>query len=201
MGQAMLILGAFTLLSILALSINQTLLSTQTIGLEMEANLTALSMAQTLMDEITTQEFDERTTTGVKIYSTSEMTPIASLGPEAGETSITWVDSAYYNLGGTTKPYDNGGILYDFKSKAYFDDVDDYNGYRRKVWDYRMGYFDINVVIQYVNEDTPDSTSAVRTNQKRINVSVTQFNLSKNQEGVALPVILKDLAVYRRFFQ
>jgi hypothetical protein len=77
----------------------------------MEANLTALSMGQSLVDEIATQEFDERTTTGVKIYSTSEMTPIAHLGPEAGETSITWVDSAYYNLDGTTAPYDNGGIL------------------------------------------------------------------------------------------
>lgn len=203
MGQAMLILGAFALLSVLALSINQTLLSTQTIGLEMEANLTALSIAQTLMDEITTQEFDERTTTGVKIYSTSEMTPVASFGPapEAGETPITWVDSAYYDLAGTKAPYDNGGILHDFRSKDYFDDVDDYNGYRRKAYDYRMGYFDVIVVIQYVNEDSPDSTSAVRTNQKRINVGVTQFNLSKNQAGAVLPVILKDLAVYRRFFQ
>ncbi|MBF8247647.1 MAG: hypothetical protein HW374_447 [Bacteroidetes bacterium] len=197
----MLILGAFALLSLLALSINQTLLSTQTIGLEMEANLTALSIAQTLMDEITTQEFDERTTTGVKIYSTSEMTPIADLGPEGGETSITWVDSAYYNLSGSTAPYDNGGILHDFKSKAYFDDIDDYNGYRRKAYDYRMGYFDISVVIQYVNEDTPDSTSAVRTNQKRIHVAVTQFNLSKDQVGAVISLRLKDLAVYRRFFQ
>ena len=197
----MLILGAFALLSLLALSINQTLLSTQTIGLEMEANLTALSIAQTLMDEITTQEFDERTTTGVKIYSTSEMTPIADLGPEAGETPITWVDSAYYDLAGTTAPYDNGGILHDFKSKAYFDDVDDYNRYRRKAYDYRMGYFDISVVIQYVIEDTPDSISSVRTNQKRINIAVTQFNLSKDQAGVVISLRLKDLAVYRRFFQ
>ena len=205
MGQTMLILGAFALLSLLALSINQTLLSTQTIGLEMEANLTALSIAQTLMDEITTQEYDERTTTGVKIYSTSEMTPIASLGPEIlsipVELPITWVDSAYYDLGGTTAPYDNGGILHDFKSKAYFDDVDDYKGYRRKAYDYRMGYFDVIVVIQYVDEDSPDSTSAVRTNQKRISVGVTQFNLSKNQAGDVIPIILKDLAVYRRFFQ
>ncbi len=197
----MLILGAFALLSLLALSINQTLLSTQTVGLEMEANLTALSIAQTLMDEITTQEFDERTTTGVKIYSTSEMTPIADLGQESGETSITWVDSAYYNLSGTTAPYDNGGILHDFKSKAYFDDIDDYNGYRRKAYDYRMGYFDISVVIQYVIEDTPDSISSVRTNQKRIHIAVTQFNLSKDQAGVVISLKLKDLAVYRRFFQ
>ncbi len=199
----MLILGAFVLLSLLALSINQTLLSTQTIGLEMEANLTALSIAQSLMDEITTQEFDERTTTGVKIYSPLDMTLAASFGPlvEAGETPITWVDSAYYDLGGTTKPYDNGGILNDFRSKAYYDDVDDYNGYRRKVYDYRMGYFDVDVIIEYVNETTPDSTSTDRTNQKRVSVTVTQFNLSKNQAGVVLSVVLKDLAVYRRFFQ
>lgn len=201
MGQAMLVLGAFALLSLLALSINQTLLSTQTIGLEMEANLTAISIAQSLMDEITTQEYDERTTKGKKIYSMEEMTEIASLGPEPGEQNITWVDSAYYDLAGTTSPYDNGGILHDFQSKDRFDDVDDYHGYHRKAWDYRMGYFDVSVVIQYVVENTPDITSSYRTNQKGILVTVTQFNLSKNQAGDVIPVILNDLAVYRRFFQ
>jgi len=64
-----------------------------------------------------------------------------------------------------------------------------------------MGYFDISVVIQYVIEDTPDSISSVRTNQKRINIAVTQFNLSKDQAGVVISLRLKDLAVYRRFFQ
>ncbi|MBI4427606.1 MAG: hypothetical protein HY562_00635 [Ignavibacteriales bacterium] len=201
MGQTMLILGAFALLSVLTLSVNQTLLMTQTIGLEMEANLTALSVAQSLMDEITTKEFDERTTTGLKIYSPDEMTAIGSLGPEVGETEITWVDSAYYNNGGATAPYDNGGVLFDFRSKTYYDDVDDYHGYRRKMYDNRMGYFDVAVRVYYVNEDTPDSASSSRTNQKAIWIGVRQFNLSKNLEGEVLPVILTDLAVYRRFFQ
>lgn len=197
----MLILGAFALLSVLTLSVNQTLLSTQTIGLEMEANLTALSIAQSLMDEITTKEFDERTTTGLKIYSPEEMTEIGSLGPEVGETDITWVDSAYYNNNGSTAPYDNGGILVDFRSKTFYDDVDDYHGYRRKAYDNRMGYFDVAVRIAYVDEDTPDSVSSIRTNQKGIRISVRQFNLSKNLAGEVLPVVLTDLAVYRRFFQ
>ncbi|HLF20451.1 MAG TPA: hypothetical protein VI704_06655 [Bacteroidota bacterium] len=201
MGQTMLIIGAFALLSVLTLSVNQTLLTTQTVGLEMEANLTALSVAQSLMDEITTQEFDERTTTGLKIYTPSEMTDLGDLGPEAGETEITWVDTAYYNNGGSIAAYDNGGVFYDFKSRDYYDDVDDYHGYRRKVWDNRMGYFDVAVRTGYVNEDTPDSASSVRTNQKIIIISVSQFNLSKNLNGDVLPVVLKDLAVYRRFFQ
>ncbi len=197
----MLILGAFALLSVLTLSVNQTLLTTQTIGLEMESNLTALSVAQSLMDEITTKEFDERTTTGLKIYSPEEMTEIGSLGPETGETEIDWVDSAYYDNGGATAPYDNGGNLRDFRSRTYYDDVDDYHGYKRKVWDNRLGYFDVRVRIRYVDEDTPDSTSSVRTNQKAIRISVYQFNLSKNLAGEVLPVVMTDLSVYRRFFQ
>jgi hypothetical protein len=209
MGQTMLILGAFALLSVLVLSVNQTLLSTQTIGLEMEANMTALSIGQSLMDEIATQEFDERTTTGVKIYSASEMTPVNSLRPEVGtsaqpgytEQTITWIDSAYYDKNGSIRPYDNGGIYYDFASKKYFDDVDDYNGYRRKVYDYKLGYFMDSVHVEYVQENLPDSTSSTQTNQKRITIWVTHPNLSRNQEGQVLPVIIKDLAVYRRFFQ
>ena len=201
MGQTMLILGAFALLSVLTLSVNQTLLSTQTIGLEMEANLTALSVAQSLMDEIATKEFDERTTTGLKIYSPDEMTEIADLGTETGETDITWADSAYYDNGSSTAAYDNGGTLYDFRSKTLYDDVDDYHGYRRKAYDTRMGYFDVSVRIGYVNEEIPDSASSDRTNQKAIRISVSQFNLSRNQYGDLLPVVLTDLAVYRRFFQ
>ncbi|MGB2868926.1 MAG: hypothetical protein WBD36_10770 [Bacteroidota bacterium] len=194
-GQTMLVLGAFTLLSMLTLTMNRTIFGSVNLGFEMETNLNGISIAQSLMDEILTQDFDERTTTGVKIYSASDMTAAASFGPDLSsspEIAITWEDSAYT---------DGSGVFHDYESKAKWDDVDDYHRYRRRVWDKRLGWFHDSVYVQYVNEDSPDSVVTSPVQHKRVTVVVTHPNLPKNESGTVYPVVLRDLSVYRRFFQ
>lgn len=194
-GQTMLVLGAFTLLSMLTLTMNRTIFGSVNLGFEMETSLNGVSLAQSLMDEILTQDFDEKTTTGLRIYSAADMTTAANFGPDLSsspEIAITWEDSAYT---------DGSNVFHDYESKSKWDDVDDYHHYRRRVWDKRLGWFHDSVYVQYVNEDSPDLVVTTPVQHKRVTVIVTHPNLPKDQSGNIYPIILRDLSVYRRFFQ
>lgn len=189
-GQVMFILGAFAMLSMLALNVNRTMFGSLILGLEMEATLNALSIGQSMLDEIVQKNFDEKTINKVA-YGTSEITAPGSLGPESGE-AISGYDSAYTS----------GGAFYDYKSRTQFDDVDDYKGYMRKVWDSRLGYFTVRDSILYASESDPNATSSSATFYKRIVVVVEHPNLPRAADTgtVSLPIILRDLKVYRQFF-
>jgi hypothetical protein len=204
-GQGMLVIGAFALLATLTLSINRTLLSTTNLGFEMESTLNALSFAQSMMDEILLSDFDEQTTTGVKVYNASDFRALASFGPDAGtyvgssatvEQAITWYDTVI-----TAGNILAGTITTDFKSKVYYDDVDDYHDYKRYADDEKMGRFTIRDTVQYVNEDYPDDAVTTQTQHKRIIVNIQHFSMVKDNNGTVIPVRLLDLSVYRRFFQ
>jgi hypothetical protein len=204
-GQGMLVIGAFALLATLTLSINRTLLSSTNLGFEMESTLNALSFAQSMMDEILLSDFDEKTTTGVKVYTASDFKALSSFGPDAGtyvgasttvEKSITWYDTVITignRMGGT--------VTTDFQSKMYYDDVDDYHNYKRYADDEKMGRFTIRDTVQYVDEDYPDNVVTSQTQHKRIIVNIQHFSMTKDNNGTVIPVRLLDLSVYRRFFQ
>ncbi|MEX0736354.1 MAG: hypothetical protein WD182_02860, partial [Bacteroidota bacterium] len=74
-GQSMLVLGAFTMLSILSLNVNRMMFSSVLLGLEMEATLNAVSYGQNMLDEILAKSFDEKTADNLeKLYSPSQAT-------------------------------------------------------------------------------------------------------------------------------
>ena len=149
----MLVIAAFSMLSILALSINGTFLTALSTGLEAQSQLNALSMGQALLDEILAQDFDERVTGGQKAFKDSDFTVTASFGPDAGE-SISGRDSTY-------------------QSKNKFDDVDDYHNYQRAVKDTILGWFTMTSSISYAKETYPDSLTSLSTYYKSVTVSVT----------------------------
>lgn len=187
MGQSMLVIAAFSMLSIITMSVNGTLLTSLSTGLEAQSQLNAFSMGQALLDEILSNDYDEKVTGGKKAYKDTDFTTTANFGPDAGET-ISGTDSTY-------------------QSKTKFDDVDDYNNYTRAVKDTILGWFAISSSISYAKESYPDSTTTNRTFYKLVTVSVTHPNLPKNQSYVSgqwvstvIPVVLKDLAIYRRYF-
>lgn len=186
----MFVLGAFAMLSMLALNVNRTMIGSLVLGLEMEATLNALSVGQSMLDEMMQKEFDQKTVNKVA-YTYDEITAPAYLGAESGE-SISGYDSAYTS----------GGTFHDFQSKLKFNDVDDYKGYRRKVWDSRLGYFTVTDSVYYVSETSPDQTSASATFYKVLVVVVEHPNLPKatDTSPTSLPVILRDLKVYRQYF-
>lgn len=190
-GQVMLILGAFAVLSVLSLSLNRTMFGSSQLGYELEATLNALSIGQSMLDEIMTKSFDEKTTAGKIAYNYTQITPYGSLGPETGE-AISGVDSAYTS----------GGVFHDYQSKSRFNDVDDYHLYRRRAFDPRMGYFSVFDSIIYVSEFKPSKDTTHATFYKKIVVVVSHSSLprAKDTDSTSAPIIVRDIAVYRQYF-
>ncbi len=183
-GQTMLVIAAFALLSTLTLAINATMITTATMGLEMEASLNALSVAQSMLDEILMKDFDEKTTNNHRVFTYDGMTAVSALGPDLGE-AISGVDSSRTG---------------DFQSVSKFDDVDDYNGYVRMAWNSRLGWFTVRDSVVYVNELDPNTVSSTRTWEKRLTVQVTNYSMPKDLNGNVLPYTLQDLAIYRKYY-
>lgn len=192
MGQMLTVIGAITLLSIIALTINNLFIQKTITMLESEAALNAISIAQSMIDEIKQKNrnykcspasegercsgFDERTRT-TPIYNPVLFTPSTNFGPDPGEVAPE-IDM--------TVP---------FVSFTVFDDVDDYHRYRRKVQTTFMGEFDVVDSIFYGREDNPNTVSPVQTYFKKIVVTVRHRNI------VTYPYIqLSDVVVYRRDF-
>lgn len=186
MVNMMLVIGAFSMLSILTLSINGTFLTALATGISAQAQLNALSMGQALLDEILTRDYDENVTGGRRAFQNSDFSAV--LGPESGE-AINGRDSSYQSI-------------------ARFDDVDDYHNYQRAVYDSLLGWFLLNSQISYARESYPDSLVSTRTHFKVVTVTVTHPNLPTRQVAdptgayheVLIPVVLKDIAIYRRYF-
>lgn len=180
----MLAIGAFTLLATLTLAINATIVQTSNMGLEMEANLNALSYAQSMLDEILTKSFDENTTNNRRVFTNAGMTSSGSFGPDGGETLSPPIDSSRTNT---------------FRSTWRFDDVDDYHGYQRWVWNPRLGWFIIRDTVRYVHEDNLTSQAA-QTWHKKITVNVQNYSMIKDQAGNVIPYRMHDVAVYRKYY-
>jgi len=187
-GQSFLVIGAFVVLSTLTLNVNASLINTSTTGLEMEATLDAVSIAQSMMDEILTKDFDQTTTGGARVYDHHGLTHATDFGPDVASEHIVGdggVDTSSTNT---------------FESKTKFNDVDDYQGYARKTWNPRFGWFNVAVHVDYVNEDYPDQYSGGRTFYKRVTVKIMHPSLVKDVNNEPVPYVIKDLAVYRRYF-
>lgn len=193
-GQMMLVIVAFAMLSTLALAINATITTTLTVSFESELALNAHSIAQSLLDEIVSQDFDEKVTGGVKIYLETNMTPTGSFGPDAGEALPGGINS--FDIEDITKA--------NFHSQRSFDDVDDYQNYKRRTKNLLGWVFEATVEIHYVSEANPDNVSEPQTWVKRVTVSVTNPHMTKYQSGemtgVVIPVVMRDLVIYRRYY-
>ena len=151
-GQTLMAIGALTLLSLMTLAANRTLLSSYDNQLQSSTTLVEVTVARNLLDEIQSKAFDEAITADssgtTKLDKYRGMTPSdftlpASLGPESGEV----------------QPYD---------------DVDDYNGLHIKVWN-PLFYdsLDVRAHVFYVNPFNPTEPSlSVQTYAKKVLVLV-----------------------------
>lgn len=169
------VLGALALLSLVSLSINTMIVGKTTTMLEAEAQLNAISIAQSMLDEVMTKSYDAATASA-KVYNASDFTAVGSLGCSGAEASAVPQPDAY--------PY---------KSVFGYNDVDDYHRYRRTVFTPRMGNFDVRDTVVYVVETNPDQKASSQTFFKRVTVTVRHPNMLS-------PLTLSDVAVYRRYF-
>src|ERR1035437_488792 len=86
-GQTMITMLAMVLLSFLILRINNLFLQTNTTLYTTKFDVLALSLGQSMIQEIESENFDQATVSAVVSSSTSLSSP---LGPETGETYATF---------------------------------------------------------------------------------------------------------------
>lgn len=157
----MLTIAAVFLFGLFVVAGNNLMSNNSKVAGQSEYSLTALALAQSVIDEAKAKAFDENSTGGHVVTSASQLT--AGLGPEPSET-ITSPDT------------DNGSTGY--LSPQRFDDIDDYNGYSRIANTQRAKGYLVSVQVQYVDETNPESVSGVQTYCKRMNVSVSCPDIS-----------------------
>ena len=176
LGQLPLVVGAFAILATLQLSMNTSMFNAYFASYEDEAGITAVAIAQAMVDEATGKQFDKQTAIQ-KVFWTSELTSYGSFGP----------DSAEYV---PANEIDSLGI---YRSQLRFNDIDDYHHYTRVVQTPRLGTFNVRDSIIYVQDGNKNLFSSSQTWYKKIIVTVNNSLLSK-------PVIKKSMIVYRRYF-
>ena len=92
MRDTLIVFGAFTILSTMALVVHRASLDTTDETLAHEANLIAITSAQQILGEVGSMNFDEHTIGRAVLAGDSILTPVDELGPEPGETVRDDVD-------------------------------------------------------------------------------------------------------------
>ena len=180
LGQMLLVVGAFTILSLLTLTVNSTLLQSYVISYDSEATIDAISVGQAMIDEILAQTFDSLTTTTSIVKIPTSCTPWNRLGAD--------LDSEKTFAGIIATTPDTAPFL----SQLKYNDVDDYNHYARIVNSTHLGKFYVRDSIFYVQEAAFDAMSSTQTWYKKIRVTVSHPNLYQ-------PLVMKSLMVFRKY--
>ena len=159
MNQMIMVIGAFMLLSLLTVSVNQSLINKTSSTYETESVIAATTMAQALLQEVILRDFDENTRNYAIVATPAGLTTVAHLGKD-GETYPNFDDLDDYK----------GFLRYDtikvgiFKSNVYVV----YSGNGSITDSSTVPTFYKKVTVSVVNKDstkmwTPISLSTVIT--------------------------------------
>ena len=146
-GHMLLAIAGVILLSNLILNVHKANTERMIATYTSESVIDASGLAQSIIDMIQSKAFDENTIKAA-VWQLDSLTAANKLGPESGEYKHT-----------------------------EFDDIDDYNNYTATVSLDRMGDFDINVNVFYVNPLNPQIKSSTATYSKRIELSIINYSL------------------------
>ena len=146
-GHMLLTIAGVFLLSNLILNVHKANTNRLLTNYTSESVIDASGLAQSIIDMIQSKAFDENTV-NKPVWQTDSLTSSNNLGPESGEYKHT-----------------------------EFDDIDDYNKYSETVTLDRMGDFNINVSVFYVNTLNPQIKSSTPTYSKKIELSITNYSL------------------------
>jgi len=160
MGSNMILtIGALLLFGTFLSSSNRLMTGNTQIATQNEYNMTALALAQSVIDEAKLKSFDEQTVSQ-SVISPFLLTSAGSLNhdgvAEATPTPDTLTSSGYSSI-------------------KLFDDIDDYNGYTRLVNTPRAEGYHVSVKVVYAGETSPDSTKNSQTYCKNMTVTVTSI--------------------------
>jgi hypothetical protein len=153
-GQTLMTLIAMMLLTMVATRVNTQVANINTTATNSKYALAAISLAESKIEYASNLAFDEKTV-GAVVNTTSGLTPVASLGVDAGESK--YVDTT-------------------------FDDFDDYNGYVDTVKTLVSTVYYISCTVNYVDPlvitSKPGKTAVnYPTWSKCMNVMVTGMNM------------------------
>jgi hypothetical protein len=163
-------IATLTLLGLFMLSANNVVSNNQKLSGQSEHSLTALSLAQSLMDEMKSKSFDKQTVNPFSvIVSASSFTPAVNFGPDSLEM-LSYPDRADSSQ--------------QYRSASTFNDLDDYRRYVRVVNTPRAQGYTVRVdSIYYVNANDPREFSNTQTYCKRIDISVICPAIAMNKLG------------------
>lgn len=169
-GQTMLTAAFLVLITIAAMNANKMIVERDVSYYEQEAYQQAAVLANALLTEIMTKRFDEYATSTDSWYA--DVTDFSTtLGP------LSW-ESSFVNPSGTADRWNP----YRSVSTTYYNDVDDYNGYKRTATSGGLPGFLLTVQVYYVNTTDLESPSASRTYYKRIVVTVTNTTYFRKRD-------------------
>lgn len=158
MGVNMLLtIGGILLLSTFVLYANGLMSDNVKVAGDNEYMITAISLAQSLIDEAKSKAFDEKAIAG-SITSTDSLTNPESFGRDGAGEFVILPDTVRNDL---------------VTSFARFDDIDDYDGYIRIVNTPRAEGYQVRAAVTYASETSPDSSKSTKTFCKRLTVTVT----------------------------
>lgn len=140
--QSLLAIGSIALFSFISYNFNTAVLQNLSLEVENKVYLTAFSLADDMIEEIKQKAFDEETVV-FRSINPDELTESPYLGPETGESNVT-----------------------------FYDDIDDYNGYQRPVSLPHAENYTVKCKIDYVSASNPQQISLAQTFFKRVEVTV-----------------------------
>ena len=162
MNQILYIFGAIVVLGITTRSVNSLWLTKQETLYKTEAQITGNTLAQSLIDEIITKKYDEHSSSDSTLKIT-DLVAFNALGTDAGEKA---------------------------KQSETFDDIDDYDNYKRTVDTPRMGKYDLKCNVYYVTEANPDKKTNTNSFLKRIDVKVVNPYVGTSDNSITVSRIV-----------
>jgi hypothetical protein len=172
----MLTIGAILLFGMFLSTTNKMMIGNNQIAAQNEYYIAGISLAQSIIDEAKTKAFDEKTIGQDSMVNRPNLTAAASLGRDGGPEVFSLPD-----LIRTSSPY---SVKYPgYSSQVAFDDIDDYNNYRRRVNTPRAEGYQLSCRVNYASETAPDSSKSSRTYCKVMTVKVTSPYFRKHSEN------------------
>ncbi len=186
LGQTMLTSLFLVLLSLAVISGNRLMLDRNTSFYEQEAYKQAAILANELLQEIVRKKFDSQVTgsydTSKSVYMLqSQFDAAGSLGPSAAAAS-------YVNPGGVADTFPYKSIKN--TDGNFFDDIDDYKGYKRSANSGSLDGFILTVNVYYVSVSNLDVDANSQRYRKRIDVTVS------NSKYLRKNLIFSTIAAY-----
>lgn len=151
--QSLLAIGAVLLFALVSLRFNSTVVQNISLEVENKVYLTAFSLADDMIEEIKQKAFDEITINGL-VDNENKLS--STLGIDVGEIQ---------------------------DSVKTFDDIDDYNGYKKDVGLPYLEEYHISCTVNYVDGNNPDIVKNSQTFYKKVEVTV-------NSKYMNFPVVL-----------